>query len=433
MSRKRILILLFAAQGFGSAPADAQSVSDYERPPIRYSESIPADAFAGLRARLQGGDLELGRDDRAAVVRLLAELGVPPESQILVFSRTSLQRGKIRPDHPRALYFSESTFVGWVPGGLIEVASLDPRLGPIFYSIALPHGRQEKVRIVRDVDCLRCHGDTFVRGIPGVLARSVFPAADGEPLLQFGSTVVDDTTPFADRWGGWYVTGYHGTASHRGNTLGAEEAGRLLFEPAAERPESISGKFESRRYLTQTSDIVALLVFEHQLTVINELTRASLACRRMLDYQRSLQETFKETVTAEPTYDSVRSVFTSSAQAVLDRLLMKDAAALPDGIVGDVRYRAAFLRDARRSSGGHSLKDLSLHGRLFQNRCSFLIYSPLFAELPIPLRRLIIEGLDDALSEDSPSPRYGYLELDERRRIREILRETLPAFGAARG
>jgi len=148
----------------------------------------------------------------------------------LVFSRTSLQRHRISPDNPRAIYFSDDMYVGWVPGGLIEITSVDPQLGPIFYVVRPRVLRASSATAFkRDSDCLRCHGGHFVRGIPGGMVRSVFPDNTGEPIFRLGSTLVDYRTSFAERWGGWYVTGRHGRSLHRGNIFAAEEGDTVQF------------------------------------------------------------------------------------------------------------------------------------------------------------------------------------------------------------
>src|SRR5688572_1529979 len=209
--------------GLGGGLAHAQGEPDYELPPVRYSASTPHDAIARLQQRVSSGELAFAGSDQHVLRILLDALGVPSESQLLVFSKTSLQRGRIRPEQPRALYFSESMYVGWVPGGLIELAAIDPQLGPVFYSFAISRAADGLTpTIQRDSDCLRCHGGTFVRDIPGVFARSVFPDANGEPLLRHGTLVIEDETPFAQRWGGWYVTGYHGTERSEERRVGQE-------------------------------------------------------------------------------------------------------------------------------------------------------------------------------------------------------------------
>jgi hypothetical protein len=426
MLPRRAFFIVGGVALFGCVGVRAQSEPDYELPPVRYSATVPNDALSRLKARLATGEVTLAGEELSMLRTVLRELGVPVESQTLVFSRTSFQRGRIRPDQPRALYFSDSVYVGWVPGGLVEVTAIDPQLGPIFYTFDLPGARRGPPKIERDSDCLRCHGGAFVREIPGVFARSLFPDGNGDPLLRHGTQLVDDETPFEQRWGGWYVTGYHGSVAHRGNALARESGDQLVFEPSAMRPDELSTHFDTRAYLKPTSDVVALLVFEHQMAVQNSLTHAGFSVRRMTTYQHGLQKTFKEPETDEPVYDSVKSVFASSAQDVVDRLLFRHAAPLPAGVAGHPDFVKNFALGAPRSATGRALKDLQVGDRLFAQRCSYLIYSESFRALPDTLRVRIWDRLDAALQSRDPKDRYAYLPAEERQRIREILIETHP-------
>lgn len=404
----------------------------YELPPFNYSATQPHDAIAKLQVRLASGELKLGGSDREIIQSLLRELRIPVESQVVVFSKTSLQRQRISPDHPRAVYFSDNCYVGWVPSGLMEVTTIDPVLGPMFYALDPAVVRTNVARgIVRDNDCMRCHGGVFVRGIPAVFVRSLFTDESGEPMLRHGSEVVDFRTPFANRWGGWYVSGKHGRALHRGNVIAREENDKLVadFKHGANVTD-LSQHFDTKRYLTNTSDIVALLVLEHQTAMQNTLTRASLNCRRMLEYQKNLQRDLKEPVTEDLVYDSVRSVFDSSAREILDDLLFQGEAELPAGLEGSPGFQQAFLAGARRTRAGASLKDFSLNGHLFQNRCSYLIYSDSFLALPVQLKRHVFERLARILKAEAPEKRYAYLSSDERARIATILRDTHAEFAA---
>ncbi len=419
---KRFLLLSLAT----AAAVHAQGVPDFEKPPISYSETTPDDAVTALQRRLAAGEFALAGSDHEVLRRLLTELQVPVASQVVVFSKTSLQRGRIRPDHPRVIYFSDTAYVGWVPGGLVELTVIDARLGPVFYALDLREARRGAPTFTRESDCLSCHGGAFVRDVPGLFVRSVIPAETGEPLLRHGTQIVDDQTPFAERWGGWYVTGYRGTAPHRGNAFAREEADRLVFEPNDKRPDELSAFFDTSEYLAATSDVVALLVLEHQTMMHNAITRAAFAARRMIAYQRGLQQHFKEPETDEPAYDSVKSVIASAAQDVVDRLLFHQEAELPEGVVGNAAFRAAFSKSAVRTSDGRSLRDLSLSGRIFAHRCSYLIYSESFAALPSPLKMKIFARLKAALDSRDPKDRYAYLPAEEKERIRAILLETLP-------
>jgi hypothetical protein len=410
------------------ATGRAQGVPEYEKPPVNYSASTPADAVAAWQHRIAAREFvfRAGGSDTEVLAALLDELRVPVASQVVVFSKTSLQRSRIRPEQPRVIYFSDTAYVGWVPGGLVELTTIDPQLGPVFYTFDLPALRHGPPKIARDPECLSCHGGTFVRDVPGVFARSVFAGRNGDPLLRFGTLVVDDQTPFRDRWGGWYVTGYRGATPHRGNAFAAEAGDQLVFSPATGRPEELSAFFDTGAYLAPTSDVVALLVFEHQTAMQNALTRAAFATRKMIAYQRGLQKHFKEPETDEPVYDSVKSVFNGSVQDVLDRMLFRREAALPEGVVGSEAFRRAFAAQAQRTPDGLSLRDFDLQSRIFAHRCSYLVYSEMVTALPEPLRARLFSRLKTVLESRDPQDRYAYLPAAEKQRIYEILLATHP-------
>ncbi|HEY1107545.1 MAG TPA: hypothetical protein VGE76_02895, partial [Opitutaceae bacterium] len=133
-----------------------------------------------------------------------------------------------------------------------------------------------------------------------------------------------------------------------------------------------------------------------------------------------------EPLTDEPHYDSVKSVFASAAENVVDHLLFHRAAPLPAGVQGSEDFRRAFATGVPRAAAGVTLKDLSLDGRLFTLRCSYLIYSETFRSLPAPLLDRIFARLHEALTSTDPKNRYAYLEAGEKRRILELLTETHP-------
>lgn len=334
----------------------------FEQPPIRYSHTLAKDAVT----RLVEERVTYSGNDQTILQQVLQTLKVPAASELQVFSKTSQQALIIGPERARQIYFSDSIYVGYVPGGLIEVADFDAKLGPVFYSFDPDEARHAQRTFVRERTCLRCHGSEFGNEFPRLLERSVATDPTGEPLPDQGAALVDDTTPFAQRWGGWRVSGYTGAEATRG-------------KPAA-----------------TGSDIVALLVFQHQLGMHDSLTRAE---------QRFL-----------------RTGDTAAAADVVDHLLFRNAAPLPDKIGGSPAFRSAFLADAKRDAAGDSLKDLSLNGRLFKNRCSYLIYSDSFQHLSPPLKQAVESRLAQALT--GTDPRYAYLEPAERARISEILAAT---------
>lgn len=404
----------------------------FERPPISYSSTSPQDAITRLKTKIASGGIRLAGEEKQVVRGLLKALNVPAASQMLVFSKTSFQKDRINPAHPRAVYFSDEVYVGWCPGGLVEVAAIDPVLGPVFYSFDPRNGGQAGSRFERDSDCLRCHGGTFVRDIPALLARSVFTDTAGEPLLALGAELVDASTPIEKRWGGWYVTALRAGPRHRGNLLLSREQ-----EPSTRQMETdanlgrLDKLVDTHPYLEPSSDVVALLVFEHQVSVQNALTRANQECLRMMAYQQNLQKELKEPVSQEPVYESVQHMFAEASQRVLDALLCKDDAALPPGgIQGAGDFARVFVAEDKANASGLSLKQLNLHQRLFQYRCSYLIESSTFDRLQPTLRRRVLRRLWRVLTEPASEPRYDYLEPDERNAIREILVASMPGLPA---
>lgn len=404
----------------------------FERPPISYSSTAPQDAITALKAKLSSGEVRLLGDEKQIVRSLLAALRIPEASQMLVFSKTSFQKDRINPAHPRAIYFGDEVYVGWCPGGLVEVAAIDPVLGPVFYSFD-PHAAREGKLFERDADCLRCHGGTFVRDIPGLLARSVFTDEGGQALLSLGGELVDAMTPIEKRWGGWYVTASRAGPRHRGNLLLADEQEPNPQEMAAgANLTSLAKLVDTRPYLAPSSDIVALLVFEHQVSVQNILTKANQECLRMMAYQTNLQRELKERVIAEPAYESVQHVFTEASQEILDALLCKDDAALPEGgIQGVGGFAKVFGSNEKTAINGLSLKQLDLQQRLFKYRCSYLIESANFDRLQPTLRRRVLQRLWRVLTDPPSEPRYAYLETAERNVIRQVLASHLRNLPAA--
>jgi len=61
----------------------------------------------------------------------------PVESQITVFRKyDAFSNDLINPSNARAIYFNDQVAVGWVRGGpFLEIASVDPRQGTIFYAL----------------------------------------------------------------------------------------------------------------------------------------------------------------------------------------------------------------------------------------------------------------------------------------------------------
>ena len=132
-----VVIACLLAGNFCSS-SHAREAELYEQEPFNYSAATPRDGMGLLQKQIVSGELKSGATDRKVVEALLRSLKIPSESQLLVFSRTSFQRERIRPEHPRALYFNDQCYVGWVPGGIVEIRRLILCSAPSFTHSILP-------------------------------------------------------------------------------------------------------------------------------------------------------------------------------------------------------------------------------------------------------------------------------------------------------
>ena len=128
--------------------------------------------FSRLNKRLGNGDADLQFDDKHGYLSsVLENLKVPVSSQGLVFSKTSLQIQRITPSRPRAIYFNDDVYIGWVQNGdVIEIAATDANQGPTFYT--LRQRKSESPRFIRDQgQCIVCHASSRSQNVPGYLVR----------------------------------------------------------------------------------------------------------------------------------------------------------------------------------------------------------------------------------------------------------------------
>lgn len=416
--------LLFVLQA--ASPARAQS--SFEDPPIDYYTAPVTDVVSRLQQQIDSGDVQLEYDaERGYLAAVLRALDISPTSQTLVFSKTSFQRERISPARPRALYFNDHAYIGWVQGGpVMEVSTADPRQGAIFYTLA--QRPAEKPQFVRDRgDCISCHASARTRDVPGHVVRSVYPAPDGQPHFGAGTFTTTDSSPFSERWGGWYVTGTHGQQRHMGNVFAADEQHpeRLDRERGANVTD-LAGLLDTAPYLTGHSDIVALMVLEHQTDVHNAIARAGFDTRRALRDGQIMNQMLGES--PEHISDSTRRRIDTAAQRLLESLLLLDEAELSDRVQGTSRFAEHFASLGARDSQGRSLRDLDLQRRLFRYPCSYLVDSQPFQALPEPLKHSLYQRLWDVLTGDDTSGKLARLSPTDRQAILEILRQTHPGL-----
>jgi hypothetical protein len=418
-------LLLVAFVLLNANPGRAQ---DFEQEPIRYSEAQPDNCVSRLIERLKNGDAQLPFDEQLGYLRsLLTALDVPTSSQMLVFSKTSFQRHRIGPRTPRALYFNDDVYVGYChEGDVLEISAVDPQLGAVFYT--LEQDAELAPRFRRQTDnCLICHGSSQTKEVPGHVVRSVFSDAAGLPVLSSGTYRVNHTTPLKHRWGGWYVTGTHGDQQHLGNMIVHGRLERDRVDNAAGLNQvSLESRFDASNYLTPHSDIVALMILEHQTDAQNLITRASFLTRQAMHYQQSLNRELKEP--ADHRWDSTNSRIKSAGEPLVEYLLMSGETELTAPIRGTSGFAEDFAKRGPRDSRGRSLRDLDLTTRLFKYPCSYLIYSPSFAVLPREVKEYVLRRMCEVLSGEDKSEKFQHLSAADRQAIREILTDTLPAW-----
>ncbi len=337
-------------------------------------------------------------------------LGVNADSQILVFSKTSIQAAKISPRNPRELFFNDEVMVGNVRGGdILELAALDSKQGFVFYTLDVQ--RADRPRMIRRDQCLQCHQGPATLGIPGIMVGSVYPDSMGMPASRMGNPVTDDRTPIEDRWGGWYVSGTHGGMHHKGNAVARDQAHPDLLESqGTQNLTSLAKKFDATGYMSGVSDIVALMTLEHQTRMTNLMTRVSWDAR-----------------IAEP---ANLARIDSEVEALVTYMLFAEAAPLYDPVEGVSTFTKTFPQRGPRDKQGRSLRDFDLEKRLFRYPLSYMIYSAAFDAMPDTVRERVYRRLFDVLTAKDKSPKFSKLSGDDRRSVLEILLDTKPDLPA---
>ncbi len=401
---------------------------DFEMAPINYGKEVTSDRIAKLAESLDSGQVRLEFDAQHGwLPSMLKQLDVPVESQVLVFSKTSFQLHKIGPSTPRAIYFNDDVYVGWCRNGdVVELGATDAHQGAIFYT--LDQDGQRPPKILRDQgQCLACHATNRTQGVPGYLVRSVFADLSGRPRGGTRTFVTDHNSPFDERWGGWYVSGLHGAMRHMGNVRAQD---RLQPEDInrdeGANVKSLDKLIDTEPYLSPHSDLVALMVLEHQTQMHNLIARANYEARTAEFYDRGINEALGRPL--ETVSESTQRRIASVGEALVRYMLFADEAKLTNPINGTSLYRQRFSRIAERDSQGRSLRDFDLETRMFKFPCSYLIYSQAFDSLPLPVMQYVRKRISDILLRNTRDEKYGHLSSSDRQSIVQILLQTKPGF-----
>lgn len=388
-----------------------------DHPAIHYKQAAD-DPVARLEKRLESrqAKLDFAANGWGYLPSVLQQLGINTDSQVLVFSKTSIQLSHITPRTPRAIYFNDEVAVGYVQNGdVLELTALDPKLGVILYT--LDADKSDRPEFTRRDDCLKCHQGPVTLGVPGLMVSSVHPRS-GEPGEGHGSAyATDGRIPLKERWGGWYVTGTDGPEPNFGNNpvLADPLQPGGPAGPDAQNRTSLSDLFDTSRYPAPTSDIVALMTLEHQTRMTNLMTRIGWDARIAERDEKQMDSEIEELV---------------------KYMLFADEAPLKAPVAGASTFTKTFSQRGPRDSQGRSLRDFDLHSRLFRYPLSYMIYTTAFDNLPDTARQRVYQRLYDVLTGKDQRRTFSGLTSDDRKATLEILRETkhgLPAyFGGAK-
>jgi hypothetical protein len=405
----RWLVLGCAVAGWATGQGLGETaLIPIDHPAIQYDARPLDDRITRLGRDLISGKVHLKAGGDAYLSSLIQALGVNPDSQTLVFSKTSFQAARIEPRNPRALYFNDDVMVGHVRGSdLLEVAALDPKQGVVFYSF---NGASDPPSFDRRDACLQCHLSPGTLGIPGLLIASSYTDASGMPAFRGAQRMTDHRTPFEDRWGGWYVTGTHADMRHIGNAVGHDSAHpELLDLHDTQNLTSLAKKFDASGYLSGVSDIVALMTLEHQTRITNLMIRTGWEAR----------------MAEVPGVDqAVKTQFETDLESLVTYMLFADEATLRGPVVGVSTFTKTFAARGPRDHQGRSLRDFDLQRRMFRYPLSYMIYSEAFDAMPDQVKDRVYRRLYDLLTGRDQSDKFKRLSADDRRAVLEILRET---------
>jgi len=415
---------------------------DQEYPVIQYSGPATHNRIWRLQQKLNSGAIKLEWDPQGGYLRsVLKALEIDVSSQTMVFSKTSLQTTKISEQTPRALYYNDDTYVGYVQhSDLLEFAAVDAEAGVVFFGLRNVQD-QAPVMDREGGRCLTCH-DTYSMmggGVPRVLAMSAPVDVPEDTRTYSSATEVDDRTPISQRWGGWYVSGWYlpgknGPVDHFGNLPLRQESGStavdnrqlIALKSTRDNRGNLKGYFDTDKYLSDKSDVGALLVLEHQVHVQNLITRVNFKVRTIMSREA------EKAVEAPRSWEAVNAQDKAAIKAIIEPLVramfMVDMVALDGEVVSNSGFGERFPKVGPHDSMGRSLRDLQLDKRLFRHPLSYMVYSESFEALPQYVHDYIDARIVEVLQGRDTTGLSARLSEADRTSISRILAETRPRY-----
>jgi hypothetical protein len=216
-------------------------------------------------------------------------------------------------------------------------------------------------------------------------------------------------SPLEQRWGGWWVTGDTGGAQHMGNIPVMPEDKGVTRPRNPKAPlASVEMYVDQKGYPVPTSDVVALLVLNHQNHMTNLIARTGWEAR---------------VAEAEPSANAATRV-REAASDLVDAMLFIDEAPFAGPVKGSSGFAEWFAAQGPKDAKGRSLREFDLRTRIFRYPCSYLIYGEAFDALPAAARQAVYARLLDVLSGRDTRKVSQHLTVADRQAILQILRET---------
>jgi len=423
------VILLASLTGAVVPAVNAQFMNSHEYSLVGYDQKAIDNPVAELQAQLENGEVELAFDDeRGYFDALMEKLDIDADSQTLVFSPTSLQHKLISPETPRSLFFNDHTYLGFVQNStIVEVATIDDKFGVVFY--AFDNVKETDKYFERaNQTCLVCHDTqgTMGGGVPMLMALSSVYSDRNVPMKNYsGIGNVGDSTPIEERWGGWYVTGSHGLQAHLGNMM-LEDPSHLdnLDDFRIWNVKSLKdeGYVDTDPYPSDTSDIVALMVLEHQVTVQNQITYVKFKAPAVLQ-RRGMEDAINARSWAELP-EPAQGTLSRMMDKLVGQLVYMDAVESLSPLTGSRDFAEDFMARRPSDGQGRSLRELDPGKRTFRYPLSYLIYTDDFKTLPAFARDYVLQQLVAWLAGEIELPGESLYSLEERQMALEILAAT---------
>ena len=180
---------------------------------------------------------------------------------------------------------------------------------------------------------------------------------------------------------------------------------------------SLAGKVNLDGYMSQTSDIVALMVLEHQTRMTNLIVR--------IGWETRVAE--QEGKLAEAAFARIDAGIDEMAAY----MLFAEETPLKDPVEGVSTFTKTFPQRGPRDKQGRSLRDFDLKTRMFRYPLSYMIYNEAFDAMPDWARERIYQKLFDVLTGKNTSDRFARISMADRRAVLEIVRDTksgLPGY-----